>query len=322
MTVPPSPYPERCQKCRKFKSPRLPDNCGNCKRLGYSEEILCHLNRSGQEKDEFLCFAFEPMIALVPVGDREASGQTDSNENPSTEIAGANGGSNRDRRRPRKRSGGRRGGDLSNHGTLRHETLGKASADRPGDQSKDREKIRETPANRQGDNLADKDKVRDRPANRQDDNLLDQDKPRKVHAGRQDDNLLDQDKLQHVKEIALEHLRYRDRTHASYRKYHLIWNVSYLIPAFTVDPDTFTLVSAAFAEFGKERGLFADMSYLAADHVHVYLAHDGRRSLDTLVKKMQAFTQGHIMGKYTYIRKRLGPDTDLWSPPFICREVG
>ncbi len=215
--------PERCRRCSKFSTPGPADHCNECGRFAFSEQILCHLNRSTQQSEAFRCLSFRPMLKLVTAV-----------ETPGIEPHDAAG-----------------GGDYGI----------------------------EPPS-------------------------------------------LNQEKLQFVKQMALQHLRYKEDAASANRRFHLFWNVTHRIPAFTIDPDTFTLVSQAFTEFGQEQGCLADMSYLAADHIHAYLSYDGVKSLESMVRAMKKFTERFILGRYTYIRGRLGPDLDLWDKAYFSSAAG
>ena len=215
--------PERCRRCRRCAAEGPADHCNECGRFEFSEEILCHLNRSVQEQETFRCDAFCPMLRLVSPG-----------ETGGLPLQGA------------------------------------AADERPG--------------------IA----------------------PPSVN----------QDKLQFVKQMALQHLRYKDGARLSNRRYHLLWNVTHRIPVFTVDPDTFTLVNGAFAGFAEAEGCFTDMTYLAADHIHAYLSYDGVQSLERMVREMKRFTERFILGQYTYIRGRLGPDLNLWDEAYFSCTAG
>lgn len=214
--------PERCRRCSKFSAPGPAAHCNECGRFTFSEQILCHLNRSVQQREGFQCLSFHPMLKLV------TSGET--------------------------------------AGTAPHDTGG-------GDFGID-------------------------------------------------PSSLNQDKLQFVKQMALQHLRYKEDAAIANRRFHLCWNVTHRIPAFTIDPDTFTLVCEAFTEFGREEGCVSDMTYLAADHIHAYLSYDGVKSLDRVVRAMKQFTGRFILGRYTYIRGRLGPDLDLWDKAYFSAAAG
>lgn len=61
--------PIKCQGCAKSEEGRIHNKCGFCREIHLSEAILCHLNRSTQERSDFQCYAFQPLLkAVIPYG--------------------------------------------------------------------------------------------------------------------------------------------------------------------------------------------------------------------------------------------------------------
>lgn len=63
--TPPELLPRKCQKCAKTTRPIIHAKCSLCQELGFEEEILCHLNRSIQNRTTFQCHAFQPILKLL-----------------------------------------------------------------------------------------------------------------------------------------------------------------------------------------------------------------------------------------------------------------
>ena len=60
-----SQLPEKCGGCIKSSRHLIHPRCDLCKNLGFQEEVLCHLNRSVQDPEEFTCHAFQRILRLV-----------------------------------------------------------------------------------------------------------------------------------------------------------------------------------------------------------------------------------------------------------------
>lgn len=61
--------PIKCQGCAKSGEGSIHNKCSFCWEIGFSEAILCHLNRSAQDISDFKCYAFQPLLKMVsPAG--------------------------------------------------------------------------------------------------------------------------------------------------------------------------------------------------------------------------------------------------------------
>ena len=58
-------FPSHCLSCHKSKPGIVDKNCHLCLDKNFQEEMLCDLNRSVQERLNFECKAFRPMLKLV-----------------------------------------------------------------------------------------------------------------------------------------------------------------------------------------------------------------------------------------------------------------
>jgi REP element-mobilizing transposase RayT len=75
--------PIKCQGCAKSAEGIIGNKCGFCSETHLSESILCHLNRSTQERSNFQCYAFQPLLKVViPAGpeDLDTFGDTEEGD--------------------------------------------------------------------------------------------------------------------------------------------------------------------------------------------------------------------------------------------------
>jgi len=63
--------PVICQKCRKSTIRMAHQSCEFCNKIDFQEEILCYLNQSAQNPDDFKCNAFRPALKLVTPSESE-----------------------------------------------------------------------------------------------------------------------------------------------------------------------------------------------------------------------------------------------------------
>ena len=67
--------PEKCRGCAKSKGSLISENCDFCKKTDFPESILCDLNRSVQDPEDFSCHSFAPLLEVaspIPVKSRNS----------------------------------------------------------------------------------------------------------------------------------------------------------------------------------------------------------------------------------------------------------
>jgi REP element-mobilizing transposase RayT len=69
--------PIKCQGCAKSEEESIHNKCSFCREIHLSEGILCHLNRSTQERSDFKCYAFQPLLKVVSSSGHEDLGSFD-----------------------------------------------------------------------------------------------------------------------------------------------------------------------------------------------------------------------------------------------------
>lgn len=57
--------PQKCRQCEKSTGPIIHNKCNFCRKLEFHESVLCDLNRSIQDRDDFKCHAFQPILGLA-----------------------------------------------------------------------------------------------------------------------------------------------------------------------------------------------------------------------------------------------------------------
>ena len=57
--------PLRCHECSKSTGPIIHNKCKFCWEMEFYESVLCDLNRSVQDPDDFKCHAFQPILGLA-----------------------------------------------------------------------------------------------------------------------------------------------------------------------------------------------------------------------------------------------------------------
>lgn len=81
-----SELPAKCRECAKSAAGMIHNKCGFCREIGFSETILCHLNRSTQDIPDFQCYAFQPLLKVVsPAGPEDIDSLDDTEEGDGNE---------------------------------------------------------------------------------------------------------------------------------------------------------------------------------------------------------------------------------------------
>ncbi|MBW1741174.1 MAG: transposase [Deltaproteobacteria bacterium] len=81
-------------------------------------------------------------------------------------------------------------------------------------------------------------------------------------------------------------------------RYHFAWNVIHRKPVFLSTNDYLDFVHDTFLKCSKFVGGFANLLWLAPDHVHVYVESDGEKSVETIIQQLKEFSRNAIIGEF------------------------
>jgi REP element-mobilizing transposase RayT len=215
-------FPENCFSCANNTASAVHNKCKFCQDLRVAESILCHLNRSVQNSDNFICHAFRQKLANVnkPV---EAS----------IEISSAD--------------------------TFRAEKIKK---------------------------------------------------------------LLDSDKSKYNTAAAVQRLPRDPEGVYLDLKYRFVWNVMCRRPVFEKSADYFDFTSDLFLACGDMVGGYAQLLWLASDHVHIYVVSDGRDSVDTVIRKLKHHSGKAIIDHFPEVSKKISNKKRLWDKAYFSETIG
>ena len=135
-------------------------------------------------------------------------------------------------------------------------------------------------------------------------------------------NLLKSDKIKYERALALQKLvRDPDGVYVQF-KYHFAWNVTHRISVFDPINNFFNFVHDTFFVCGERAGGFADLLYLAPDHIHLYVESDGELSIEKIVHRIKQFSNDAILEKFPLIRNKLSGDTEIWGEAYFTETIG
>lgn len=134
--------------------------------------------------------------------------------------------------------------------------------------------------------------------------------------------LFHSDKVKYERALALQMLHRDPDTILVQLKYHLVWNVSHRMPVFVPANDFIDVVHDAFLESSEVAQGFANLLYLAPDHVHVYVESDGERSLEGMANDIKRLSAQTILEKFPRLRYILGASINIWDEAYFVETVG
>jgi REP element-mobilizing transposase RayT len=134
--------------------------------------------------------------------------------------------------------------------------------------------------------------------------------------------LLNSDKAKYKKALAVQRLtRDPDGVYLDL-KYHFAWNVMCRRPVFEKSADYFDFTSDLFLTCGDMVGGYAQLLWLAPDHVHIYVVTDGRDSVETVIRKLKQHSGKAIIDHFPEAAKKLNPKNRLWDKAYFSETIG
>ena len=134
--------------------------------------------------------------------------------------------------------------------------------------------------------------------------------------------LLDSDKIKYERALALQRLSRNPDDVYVLLKYHLVWNVKQRIPVFNPIKNFINFVHDTFLVCSERVGGFANLLYLATDHVHVYVESDGELSVEEVVHRIKRFSNNAILEKFSFVREKFIGDAKIWDEAYFVETIG
>jgi putative transposase len=135
-------------------------------------------------------------------------------------------------------------------------------------------------------------------------------------------DFLKSDKIKYRKAMALQKLDQDPEGISIHLKYHLLWNTAHRRPVFNPPKETFEGLSDLFGGYGELVGGMTALMWLAPDHVHVYVETEGRKSIETIQKKMKAASAKTILNTLPDVPERLVRGAGLWDKAYFVETIG
>jgi REP element-mobilizing transposase RayT len=134
--------------------------------------------------------------------------------------------------------------------------------------------------------------------------------------------LLESDKAKYRNALAVQRLqRDPDGVYLDL-KYHFAWNVACRQAVFEKSADYFDFISDLFMKCGDMVGGYAQLLWLAPDHVHIYVVTDGRDSVEAVIRKLKQHSDKAIIDHFPEAGKKLNPKNRLWDKAYFSETIG
>jgi len=134
--------------------------------------------------------------------------------------------------------------------------------------------------------------------------------------------LLDSDKSKYRNALAVQRLhRDPDGVYLDL-KYHFVWNVKCRRALFEKSADYFDFTSDLFLTCGDLVGGYAQLLWLAPDHVHIYVVTDGWDSVETVIRKLKQHSDKAIIDHFPEAARKLNPKNRLWDKAYFSETIG
>jgi REP element-mobilizing transposase RayT len=136
------------------------------------------------------------------------------------------------------------------------------------------------------------------------------------------EKLLDSDKIKYQRALALQKLARNPDEMVLEIKYHFVWNVIGRKPVFSESASMIGFINDTITTCSEAVGGFADLIWLAPDHIHLYVESDGEISPDNMAQDLKRHSEAVILKRFP--DPILSPEakTELWDEAYFVETVG
>ncbi len=142
-------------------------------------------------------------------------------------------------------------------------------------------------------------------------------KPENIKAQRKKviQDMMQSDKSKYKNALALQKLNRDPDAVIIDLHYHLVWNVVNRKPLFKSEKDT-EKGQAMFRQCAEENGGFFRLIQIAPDHVHILLESDGKKPIDTVIKRFNKHVNKAMPHTFDEISGQ------IWNNVYFVETVG
>ncbi|MCX5896554.1 MAG: IS200/IS605 family transposase [Proteobacteria bacterium] len=134
--------------------------------------------------------------------------------------------------------------------------------------------------------------------------------------------LIDSDKSKYKIALAVQRLNRDPDGVFTDLKYHFVWNVMYRWPVFAKSSDYLEFVSKLFYKGSEVVEGYAQLLWLAPDHVHIYIETDGRESVHRIIRKLKSHSGKSLLSIFPDIQEKIGISNKFWDEAYFTETIG
>jgi len=136
------------------------------------------------------------------------------------------------------------------------------------------------------------------------------------------EKLFDSDKVKYQRALALQKLARNPEDVILDIKYHFAWNVIGRRPAFATPEPMIDYIGNAITTCSEAVGGFANLLWLAPDHIHLFVESDGEVSPDSMAQELKRYSEAAILERFQDIIPTTKMKTGLWDEAYFVETVG
>ena len=136
------------------------------------------------------------------------------------------------------------------------------------------------------------------------------------------EKLLDSDRVKYKRALALQKLARNPDDIMLDIKYHFVWNVIGRRPVFAAPEPMIGYIDNAIATCSEAVGGFADLHWLAPDHIHLYVESDGEVSPDNIAQELKRYSEAAILERFPDLIVSTNAGAGLWDEAYFVGTVG
>lgn len=131
-------------------------------------------------------------------------------------------------------------------------------------------------------------------------------------------DFLESEKGKYEKALALQNLRNDPDKIIMDLNYHFFWNVFGRKPVFTLQNKEFSLLYNIFSRCNEIVGGFAELSWLAADHIHLFVNSDGERSVEDMAQDLKRYSSEALIKEMEGFNEK---SEGVWDKAYFVQTI-
>ncbi len=146
--------------------------------------------------------------------------------------------------------------------------------------------------------------------------------PKDQPVGITPEKLFNSERVKYQRALALQKLARNPGDMMLNIKYHFAWNVIGRRPVFAAPEPMVDYISNAITICSEAVGGFANLLWLAPDHIHLYVESDGEVSPDNMAQELKRYSEAAILERFHDLISTSEMKTGLWDEAYFVETAG